>query len=561
MTKLFFQAGGSLGYNWPSYIRRKADTDLYNNITQGYFCYVLTARQMGKSSLKVRTMNQLADEGWATASVDLTAFGTIGFTTEQWYQSFLSEIADSLSLDTVFEDWWERKKGLTPVARMAVFWEEIVLREIDSQIVLFIDEIDTMLSLDKEQFSTDDFFAAIRATYNKRSRNFIFKRLNFVILGVATPKDLMSDHERTPFNIGLAIPVKNFTQVETLGLQDGFKEIQITNQSILKRIHYWTNGQPYLTQELGQKLSQIQLESKKLHEEIDALVKQTYFQTNVFNTPHFSNIQSRILSNDDYNLHMLEIYKEILESGPCSYERVGNELLYLKLSGLVQEQGGKLIVNNRIYSHIFNKDWLHKAYEALQRPFTLDLQRWLSTKRSPDLLLKGKLLEQAEEWASTRKDLTNAERDFLQTSLLAEIKAKQDRRIQLERDKQRRRLQLALGIMILTAVVATTMGIYGFKQAAVANEKSKLAQSETKRAEAEALKAEIALRQFKQEQADRVSREVDDIILRAKRLRENGYQNAIVWRTLLEDAKQILSNYTDNELLKGKMAEVALLLQ
>ena len=123
----YFQAGGSLPGDIPSYIKRKADEDLYNYLKQGDFCYVLTARQMGKSSLKVRTMDLLKSDGWNIANIDLTAFGTKDFTTEQWYFSFLYEIADALDLEEVFDQWWEEKSRFTAVARMSDFWEEIII--------------------------------------------------------------------------------------------------------------------------------------------------------------------------------------------------------------------------------------------------------------------------------------------------------------------------------------------------------------------------------------------------------------------------------------------------
>jgi hypothetical protein len=52
-TTSFYQTGGNLPLNAPSYVERQADTDLYEGLSRGEFCYMLTARQMGKSSLMV----------------------------------------------------------------------------------------------------------------------------------------------------------------------------------------------------------------------------------------------------------------------------------------------------------------------------------------------------------------------------------------------------------------------------------------------------------------------------------------------------------------------------
>ena len=54
-TASFFVVGGTLRRDAPSYLSRAADQNLYKFLQAGEFCYVLTARQMGKSSLMVRT--------------------------------------------------------------------------------------------------------------------------------------------------------------------------------------------------------------------------------------------------------------------------------------------------------------------------------------------------------------------------------------------------------------------------------------------------------------------------------------------------------------------------
>lgn len=93
--------------------------------------------------------------------------------------------------------------------RLGELLETVLLEAIAQPIVIFIDEIDSTLSL---PFNADDFFALIRACHE-------YKRLTFALLGVATPGDLIADKTRTPFNIGRAIQLNGFQwhEVEPLG--------------------------------------------------------------------------------------------------------------------------------------------------------------------------------------------------------------------------------------------------------------------------------------------------------------------------------------------------------
>ena len=74
-TNSFYVTGGTLRLDAPSYVERQADRDLFESLLQGEFCYVLTSRQMGKSSLMVRTANKLSSQGAHVIALDLSAIG------------------------------------------------------------------------------------------------------------------------------------------------------------------------------------------------------------------------------------------------------------------------------------------------------------------------------------------------------------------------------------------------------------------------------------------------------------------------------------------------------
>src|SRR5262245_33728891 len=110
----FYVTGGTLRHDSLSYVERRADRDLYQALQQGEFCYVLTARQMGKSSLMVHTAARLREEGAAVLVLDLTGLGQ-NLTAAQWYEGLLGDLGQQLGLEEELEAFWDKHARLGPL--------------------------------------------------------------------------------------------------------------------------------------------------------------------------------------------------------------------------------------------------------------------------------------------------------------------------------------------------------------------------------------------------------------------------------------------------------------
>src|SRR5438046_7163399 len=110
---------------------------------------------------------------------------------------------------------------LSPLQRWFTAIRKAVLASRPAPAVVFLDEIDSVRSL---PFSADEFFAAIRECYNRRTEEPVLEQLTFCLLGVASPSDLIQDTRTTPFNIGKRIELTDFTPQEALPLAAGLGE-------------------------------------------------------------------------------------------------------------------------------------------------------------------------------------------------------------------------------------------------------------------------------------------------------------------------------------------------
>ena len=231
-----YQVGGSLTVNAPSYVRRQADYLLYEALKQGEFCYILNSRQMGKSSLLASTKHRLEQEGFKCSTIDMSIIGTSHITPLQWYKSVVGDLWLGFNLlnKINLKSWWREQEDISLLERLRWFIEELLqLHFPDKGLFIFIDEIDSILSLD---FSVDDFFALIRFCYNQRAINPEYKRITFAIFGVATPLDLIQDKTRRPFNIGKSIELQGFKLQETFPLTKGLEGKVVNPKLILKEI-------------------------------------------------------------------------------------------------------------------------------------------------------------------------------------------------------------------------------------------------------------------------------------------------------------------------------------
>jgi len=483
-----YQVGGSLPPTASTYVQRQADETLFQSLLGGSFCYVFNARQMGKSSLRVKTMARLQQAGVQSLSIDLTSIGSQKVTVEQWYGAIAAYLVKGFQLSINIGQWWRQQTHLPVVARLAELIETVLLVEVQQPMVILIDEIDSILGL---QFPTDDFFALIRTCLNRRVEVPAYNRLTFALFGVTTPSELISDKRRTPFNVGKAISLQGFAESETATLADGLCNCIRNPKDVLQRILYWTGGQPFLTQKLCQLVLQ-EVENTKsglLHlpdKWVDEMVEvQILSNWEMQDEPeHLRTIRDRLWHKPHKVSQLLSLYHQVLKAEERKYHPVvlddSAAQLELLLIGLVEKRQGCLRVKNRIYQKVFDATWIVQQLNNL-RPYSQAFNAWINSGYCDgSRLLRGQALKETLAW-SQHQSLSDLEYRFLAASqeidrqeAVAKIEAERvqevEARLAIEREhsiEQQRSLKqqrYLLAIVSVAMIAASGLGALALTQ-------------------------------------------------------------------------------------------------
>ena len=381
-------------------------------------------------------------------------------------------------------------------------------------LVLFVDEIDAVRSL---PFSVDEFFAGIRECYNRRTQDPVFERLVFCLLGVATPSDLIQDTRISPFNIGRRIELRDFTPEEAeplaLGLlpikeekekrrggeeerqgtgdreqgtavtqsEIGNRKSAITSSFILhpsslpdyalltprallllKRVLYWTNGHPYMTQRVCQEVAaHLAQQTGRGADEIedntlvDSLCDRLFLSKAAQESDdNLAFVRNRLLKSEADLPSLLDLYAQV-RAGKRVHDDETNPLCgILRLSGAVAVERGHLKLRNRVYSHVFDLAWIraHMPDAELQRQkraYRRGLLRAASVGAMVTLLmgcLTGWAIRANRVTAQALTQTAQAElnaRSALRTAVVARVQAQQAQQTAVSAEQKERDQRIA----------------------------------------------------------------------------------------------------------------------
>jgi class 3 adenylate cyclase len=236
--------GGAVPLASRFYVARASDQTFLTAVhRRDSIVLVNGARQMGKTSLLARALQQARQEG---ARVVLTDFQWLGAeqmeTADSLFRALGEMMADQLDLDTYPEEMWNERSG-APV-NFQRYMRRAVLGAAASPIVWGLDEVDRLFTCPYGS----EVFGLFRSWHNARALDPSgpWSQLTLAIAYATEAHLFITDVNQSPFNVGTRVTLADFTPVETRGLNARYGSPLATEEE-LSRFHRLLNGHPYLT--------------------------------------------------------------------------------------------------------------------------------------------------------------------------------------------------------------------------------------------------------------------------------------------------------------------------
>lgn len=363
-----FQSGGMVVEDDSLYIMRKADQQIVEAIeNNSKLICIFGPNQLGKTTMYYRTLKVLQSEDKLDfIYVNLQNIGTYEVTKIMWYSGLAIQICEKLRLPADEMKLLRSEYKENPEE----FWRRFIesLSQLDKRIVIFFDDFDLVELLD---FNLNDFFSPLEESSNK---------VSFVLAGVIAHHSIEKKAPKFSKMKKTIISLKDFKEHEIKDFEKVLKRYEsFDTEKHINEIFKWTNGHPYMSQKIGERLiQQVECEVTSDLPKVDAIVEDLFFKKGLYSDVNLATCD-RVFTfffdqenNRDRRESALKIYETLLkEKSPLGKTELSekstinlsqnfDEILEdIRISGLIAiDEESNVKCRNEICRATFNESWI-----------------------------------------------------------------------------------------------------------------------------------------------------------------------------------------------------------
>jgi serine/threonine protein kinase len=299
----------------------------------GALIRIKAPRQMGKSSLLGKILNHAEQLGCKPVSLNFrNADSTVLTDLDKFMRWFCASVGRQLRLKNKVNEFWDEIYGSKD--NCTEYFEQYLLAEIDSPIILALDEVDLVFQYPA---IAENFFGLLRAWHEQAKNSQTWKRVRLIVAHsqeVYIPLNI----NQSPFNVGLPIELREFTLAQVRDLVNRhylrFTEDEIT------QLMSMIGGHPYLVR-VGL------FDVARHHTPLIRLLQMAPTEAGLY-----SDHLRRHLWNLEQNPRLLEAMKKVVSSD-SPVRLPSEETFKLDSMGLILRQGNDVMPRCNLYRIYF----------------------------------------------------------------------------------------------------------------------------------------------------------------------------------------------------------------
>lgn len=206
---------GPVPLNSPFYIERQPlESQVYAEIGKpGSLIRIKGQRQTGKTSLLLRVLANAKQRGFSTVSISLhKADRGVFVSLDKFLRWFCANVSRQLQLPSQLDHYWDMDIG-SKVSCTAYF-EDYILERVQTPVIIVLDEVNQIFEYPE---ISGDFLPLLRSWYEDGKEFDCWHTVRWVIAHCTDVYVPLNLHQ-SPFNIGLAVQLIDFTDHQVLDL-------------------------------------------------------------------------------------------------------------------------------------------------------------------------------------------------------------------------------------------------------------------------------------------------------------------------------------------------------